>query len=111
MKLHTEPLPGSTNIVALLCGPIVLAGEMGTNDLPNPYVKNQTEYTHRSAPAAPVFAASQDSLLKHVHATGQPLTFRTKNIGQPADVTLIPLYRLNKERYSVYWNLTGEAAK
>jgi len=111
MKLHAEPLPGATNIVALLYGPIVLAGKLGTNDLPNPYVTNQTEYAHRPAPEAPVFAASPDTLLKHVKATGQPLAFRTENLGQPADVTLIPLYRLNKERYSVYWNLTGEPAK
>ncbi len=111
MKLHTEPLPGTTNIVALLCGPIVLAGELGTNDLPNPYVKNQTEYTHRPTPKAPVFATDQDSLLKHLHTTGQPLTFRTENVGQPTDVTLIPLYRVTKERYTVYWDLTSEPAK
>ena len=27
MKLHAEPLPGTTNIVAVLYGPIVLAGK------------------------------------------------------------------------------------
>src|SRR6267154_1800491 len=111
MKLHAEPLPGATNIVALLYGPIVLAGELGTNDLPNPYVKNQTEYAHRPTPPAPVFAASADTLLKHVKEAAQPLTFHTENVGKPADVWLIPLYRVNKERYSVYWNLTGEPAK
>jgi len=111
MKLHAEPLPGATNTIALLYGPIVLAGELGTNDLPNLYVKNQTEFAGRRAPPAPVFAASQDSLLKHVRATGQPLTFRTENLGQPSDVTLIPLYQLHKQRYSVYWNLTGEPEK
>ena len=34
MKLHTEPLPGTTNMVAVLYGPIVLAGELGTNGMP-----------------------------------------------------------------------------
>jgi len=46
-----------------------------------------------------------------VKATGPPLTFRTENLVRPSDVTLIPLYQLHKQRYSVYWNLTGEADK
>lgn len=29
MSLHTEPLPGTTNLLAVLYGPIVLAGELG----------------------------------------------------------------------------------
>ena len=34
--------------------------------------------------------------------------FRTQNIGQPRDVTLIPFYRMHRERYSVYWKLFSE---
>ena len=33
--------------------------------------------------------------------------FRTRGIGQPSDVSLIPFYRLHHQRYSVYWRLTG----
>jgi hypothetical protein len=109
MALHTEPLPGTTNMVALLYGPIVLAGELGTNDMPNPYTNNQTAFVRRATPPVPVFvAADQKSLLKHVQATGAPLTFRTKNLGRPNDVTLIPFYKAQHERYSVYWNLLSE---
>jgi hypothetical protein len=35
--------------------------------------------------------------------------FRTKNIGEPEDVTLIPFYKAHHERYSVYWNVVSEA--
>ena len=41
MKLHTESLPGTTNEVALLYGPIVLAGELGTNNMPNAFARDQ----------------------------------------------------------------------
>ena len=110
MKLHTEPLPGTTNIVALLYGPIVLAGELGTNGMPNPYTNNQTAFVRRATPPVPVFvAANQKSLLNHVHPTGEPLTFRTQNLGRPSDVTLIPFYKAQHERYNVYWNLLSEA--
>ena len=109
MKLHTEPLPGTTNIIALLYGPIVLAGELGTNGMPNPYAENQLDLVKVSDPPVPVLVAFENSLLKHVQPTDEPLTFRTENLGQPNDVTLIPLYLLNHERYSVYWNVVSPA--
>jgi hypothetical protein len=45
-----------------------------------------------------------------IQAPGQPLTFQTKGLGQPRDVTLIPFYQLQHQRYSVYWNLLSPAA-
>jgi hypothetical protein len=48
-------------------------------------------------------------LVEHTRpVTGQPLTFATQGIGQPADVTLVPFYRLHHQRYSVYWQLCSE---
>lgn len=37
MKLDTEALPGTTNAIALLFGPIVLAGELGQMRCPPRY--------------------------------------------------------------------------
>jgi hypothetical protein len=110
MTLHTELLPGTSNMVAILYGPIVLAGEMGTNAMPNPITRNQTDYSKLPAPAAPVFVSSAEALLAHIKPTsGKPLTFRTRGIGQPNDVTLIPFYQMHRERYSVYWKLLSPA--
>ena len=110
MELRTEFLPNTTNEVALLYGPIVLAGELGTNSMPKPFAGTQTQFDRQPDPAAPVFVTPAASLLKHVKPlSGQPLTFRTSSIGQPQDVTLIPLYQLHRERYSVYWKLVSEA--
>jgi hypothetical protein len=109
MRLHTEPLPGTSNTVAVMYGPIVLAGELGTNAMPYPFAKGQTDFSSLPAPAAPVFVGNAGTLLRHVKLVAdQPLTFRTDGIGRPQDVTLIPLYRLHRERYSVYWNLLSE---
>ncbi|MDE3068753.1 MAG: glycoside hydrolase family 127 protein [Verrucomicrobiota bacterium] len=106
MKLHAEPLPGTTNIVALLYGPIVLAGDLGTNGMPaDVYATDQTEFVKWPATPVPVFVAEPGSLLRHIHATAQPLVFRTKNLGRPGDVTLAPFYRLQHQRYSVYWRV------
>jgi DUF1680 family protein len=110
MSLHTELLPGTTNMVAVLYGPIVLAGALGTNGLPaDPYAENQTKFVKWPPAPVPVFVDDNDSLLKHIRATRQPLTFRTKNLGHPEDVTLVPFYRAQHERYTVYWRVLSPA--
>jgi DUF1680 family protein len=110
MKLRTECLPGTSDFVALLYGPIVLAGELGDDAMPSPFATHQTEFSNRPAPSAPIFASTADDLQRHIKpVSSQPLTFRTDGIGRPTDVTLVPFYKLHRQRYSVYWQLISEA--
>jgi uncharacterized protein len=111
MKLHTELLPGSTNEIALLYGPIALAGELGTNGMPaNLYARGQGDLNRVPTPAVPSLVTTPDGLISHVKAVrGKPLTFRTQGIGRPQDITLIPFYETHHERYSVYWQLLSPA--
>jgi hypothetical protein len=52
----------------------------------------------------PVLVADADKLLSAVGPVkDRPLTFRTNGIGQPHDVTLVPLARAADVRYNVYW--------
>src|ERR1017187_628612 len=100
MELRTEFLPNTTNEVALLYGPIVLAGELGTNSMPKPFAGTQTQFDRQPDPAAPFLVTTAAYLLKHVKPVrGEPLTFRTTGIGQPQDVTLLAFYKLHRERY------------
>jgi len=109
MALHTEPLPGQDNTVALLYGPIVLAGQLGTAGLPSPYAHDQGDLNHIPTPPVPVLLCDAKQLVERTSpVTGKPLTFVTHGIGQPADVTLVPFYRLHHQRYSVYWQLCSE---
>lgn len=105
LKLHTELLPGTSNIVAILYGPIVLAGELGTEGMPNQYASDQTALLKIPDPAVPVLVGDVGSLTCQIKPTAAPLAFRTIGLGQPDDVTLIPFYQLNYERYSIYWNV------
>ena len=110
MKLHSEFLPGTTNEIAFLYGPIVLAGELGTNNLPAPFTKNQTDYSAWPDAAVPEMVCDAAKILAHIKpVSGSPLTFRTHGIGRPQDVTLIPFYQMHRQRYSVYWNLISKS--
>jgi hypothetical protein len=59
-----------------------------------------------------MLVTTPDKLVSHVQSVrGKPLTFRTKGIGQPQDITLIPFYETHHERYSVYWKLNSDAGE
>ncbi|HUT61517.1 MAG TPA: DUF4986 domain-containing protein [Phycisphaerae bacterium] len=109
MKLRTEPLPGTQDKIAFLCGPIVLAGELGRAgmDSINEYVENQREYSNLPAAEVPVLVTDNPkSLTEHLEpVAGKPLAFKTKGLGDPMDVSLIPLFRLHHQRYTLYWDV------
>lgn len=112
MALRTEAMPDNPQVVAVLYGPVVLAGELGTAGLEktSPYVKKQLDLERHPVPDIPTLVCEPGKLLAHIEpVAGQPLTFRTKGIGQPKDVTLIPYYRLHHQRLVVYWPLLSEA--
>ncbi len=114
LTLHAEPLSDDPTQVALMYGPIVLAGQLGRDGLE----KKPTEIVGafpvarvpEDNPLVPAFVTNAADLLSHVHAVpGHPLTFATTGMGRPKDVTLVPLFRIVDERYTVYWRLYDEA--
>jgi DUF1680 family protein len=106
MDLHAEALPGAPDQVALLYGPIVLAGRLGGDGVPSPFAKVQTEYAHFPEPNVPHFVSSDTDWLSRVERVSRrPLQFRTRGLAQPHDVVLEPFYRVHHERYAVYWTV------
>jgi hypothetical protein len=112
MTLRVEPLPGDPKTVAIFYGPIALAGELGTQGLDklNLYTKKQLDLANVPTPDVPVLLCDPADLPKHIEPVpGKPLTFRTKGIGRPNDVTLSPYYSLHHQRFTVYWRCFTEA--
>ena len=114
LSLRQEPLPGTTDTVAIFYGPILLAGDLGVDGL---------DQSKRYGPSAPpvskaplvevpaLVAADPSALLKSVEpVASHPLTFRTVAVGRPRDVTLTPFYQTSQSRYSVYWKVYPQAA-
>ena len=92
-RLHAEPLPDNAGRVALLWGPLVLAGDLGP----------EGQEAHA---AAPVFVAANRPLeqwLKPV--AGQPGSFRSDGVGRPQEVDFKPFYQLHRRTYAAYWDL------
>ncbi|HSD33388.1 MAG TPA: beta-L-arabinofuranosidase domain-containing protein [Gemmatimonadales bacterium] len=112
MHLHLQPLPDDPSVQAVMYGPLVLVGRLGTEGL-TPGVlraeptKPRTVPEYKSEPVpAPAFRAKGAGPADWITRTrAQSLEFRTT--GQQQDVTLVPFYTLFDERYAVYWKITA----
>lgn len=111
MELRVEGLPDDERTAAVLYGPIVLAGDLGTENMPDStFARDQTKFVEWPVPEeVPVLVADPSAVREWVEPVeGQPLTFRTAGVGRPEDVTLRPFYQLSHRRYTIYWNLLTE---
>lgn len=110
MKLRTVPLPGQPGVVAISYGPIVLAGKLGKEGLaPGADIivnERTTGDVLKADVEVPVLIGEPQEIIKQIRlATGMALTFQTKGIGHPYDVSLIPYFRIAHERYNLYWKV------
>jgi len=111
MGLRLDRMPDDANLAAIAYGPVVLAGELGTDGMTDSVktgVGREAGRMNTEGPAmpAPAIVTGQDDPRDWVKpAADLPLTFRTEGVGRPKDVALIPFYRLFGQRYAVYWEL------
>ncbi|HMI50827.1 MAG TPA: beta-L-arabinofuranosidase domain-containing protein [Candidatus Saccharimonadales bacterium] len=99
--LRTEPLPDNPNRVALLWGPLVLAGDLG----PEQERRRSQERTAALA-AAPVLVAAAQPVANWLKPVpGKPGSFRTTGVGLESDVDFVPFYELPRRRYAIYWDM------
>jgi DUF1680 family protein len=91
MTIHSESMPDNPNRIALLYGPIVLAGQLGT-EMPDPVY------------GTTVFLTDNHDASNWTKRNASSLEFTTANIAKPSDVKLIPFYNTYDQYYNVYWD-------
>jgi DUF1680 family protein len=112
-RLRVEPLPDNPKRVAVMWGPLVLAGDLG----PEHERRRSGEETSVSepeafappSPARPLILDRQpvEAWLKPV--AGEPGTFRTEGAGLEEAISFKPFYRLPRRRYAIYWDILTPA--
>jgi uncharacterized protein len=108
MNLQLETLPNAPDWLVFLYGPLVLVGALGTEDMPDVYLLDMhtrsTAINRLPAPPVPSLEGPRKKILANIEPVpGKPLTFVTRDIGLPAEVELVPFYRLHHQRYTIYW--------
>jgi DUF1680 family protein len=103
--LREEPLRNDPRRVAILWGPLVLAGDLG----PQPKGDPETHVNTISV-EAPTLVASGRPVNEWVKPRPErPGSFRTVGVGRERDVELLPFYRLHRRVYAAYWDRLTQA--
>ncbi len=112
MRLRLESLPGDTNRVAVLYGPIVLAGALGKEgmDPPAPFGRGQLDFDGLPPADVPSLVAPDlrpeswfRKLAGSLRFRARAGLFRATPGDSPASPDLLPFYDLWDQRYTIYW--------
>jgi DUF1680 family protein len=98
-SLHLESMPDDSNRVAVMYGPLVMAGDLGP-------VKDTVPRDIMYVPVIMTENRDPSAWMKPVE--GNINTFMTINTGRPRDVEMKPFYTVYNRRYSVYWDMFTE---
>ena len=103
MGLRLQPARDDKTHVAVMYGPLVLAGELGREGMPESDCSgNNVAHANNKAPVVPALVgASQVPSAWLKRDPGEALRFRTVGVGKPKEVSLIPLANLHHQRYTV----------
>jgi len=96
-SLHAEALAGNDSRIAILYGPLVLAGDLG---------QKQPEVAY----STPVLLTDNRNVNDWVEpVNGKPLHFKMKGVGKPFDPELQPFYQTIDSYYGIYWDFFSPA--
>ena len=92
-------MPDNKDRVALMYGPLVLAGQLGPVDDPN---ASDPLYV----PVLMTNNRNPETWMEPI--SDRPNSFKTKDVGRPRDIVFKPFYQTHDCRYSVYFDIFDE---
>jgi DUF1680 family protein len=102
--LRKEALPDNPNRMAIMWGPLVLAGDLGEEvSRRRPGGHGAVASAPESAPALVTAEMDINGWLKPV--AGKTGSFRTANVGLKEDISFAPFYEMPRRRYAIYWDV------
>jgi DUF1680 family protein len=98
-SLRLETMPDDKYRLAVMYGPMVLAGDLGPVNDP----------AATEAMFVPVLMAKDKTPATWlVPIEGEPNTFKTKEVGRPRDIVFKPFFQTHERRYSIYFDVFDE---
>jgi hypothetical protein len=98
-SLRLESMPDDSNRVAILYGPVVLAGDLGPD---------QDSAVHDPLYVPVLMTESRKPAEWTEPVPGKVNEFVTKGVGKPRDVQLKPFYAVHERHYSIFWDMFSE---
>jgi DUF1680 family protein len=96
--LRKEALADNPNRLAVMWGPLVLAGDLGAS--------LNFQQAREPRPEVPVLVAPDQPVTNWLKpVAGKPGTFHTTGVGLKQDIDFVPFYQLPRHRYAIYWDM------
>jgi DUF1680 family protein len=99
-NLRLESMPDDTNRVAIMYGPLVMAGDLGPVDESNAIKPDYVPVLLTEVRYPNVWLHSIQNKVNRFELV--------EGIGNPHGFTLLPFYEMHDRRYSVYWDIFNE---
>jgi DUF1680 family protein len=104
--LRLEQARDDSSMVSLFHGPVLLAGELGKDNMPASDVGNKDAFLKIApVPVPDIVSTSGHPADWLTPLPGDPSAFKFKNAGPANGIVVRPLFDLHHQRYSVYWHL------
>jgi DUF1680 family protein len=104
--LRLEQARDVSSMVSIFHGPVLLAGELGKDNMPGSDVGDKDAFLKiAAAPVPDIVSTSSNPADWLAPLPGDPSAFKIKNAGPANGIVVRPLFDLHHQRYSVYWNL------
>jgi DUF1680 family protein len=104
--LRLEQARDDASMVSIFHGPVLLAGELGKDNMPGSDVGDKDAYLKiAAAPVPDIVSTSSNPADWLAPLPGDPFAFKIKDAGPANGIVVRPLFDLHHQRYSVYWHL------
>jgi hypothetical protein len=105
MSLHIHAMPDDASLQAMMYGPMLLHGRLGTEGLTKEMMVGGYDTTLVGAPVdVPEITGDKNHPTAWVERVkDEPLAFRA--LGQSQPIALAPFYKIWGERYATYWQV------
>ncbi|TQR96805.1 glycoside hydrolase family 127 protein [Paenibacillus ottowii] len=96
MTVRVEEMPDNPRRIALMYGPLVLAGDLGPIE---------QEFNEERLLASVLIGSADSLTTKLIADRSEPNTFHLSDLGYIGDLQLRPFYQVYDRSYTVYWDL------
>lgn len=110
-KLSIDYVVDEPHFGTIMYGPLVLAGELGKEGMPEDRVSNNRAL-REAMPAKniPMLVGNTDNLENWiVQDKKQAMHFNVKNGGKQKSVSLIPYFQMHHQRHTIYWKIYSDS--
>ena len=103
--LRLEKAKDDASMIAVFYGPLLLAGELGHDGMPNDFGDKDAHLRTPPAAVADIESVSMNPADWLQPIQGDALAFKARNVGSANGITFRPIYQVHHDRYSIYWHV------